>query len=65
MITRILLAEILRFAENFGSLRGVGDSKVLFFYKKNKTLTKQKNGVLANRVSTGSTTVCEVLKKIL
>jgi len=42
MITRILLAEILRFAENFGSLRGVGDSKVLFFYKKNKTLTKQK-----------------------
>jgi len=28
------LAEILRFAENFGSLRGVWDSKVFFFAKR-------------------------------
>jgi len=36
MITQILLAEIIYKVDNFGSLRGVGDSKVLFFYKKIK-----------------------------
>jgi len=45
MITLFLLAKIIYFVDNFGSLRGVGDSKVLFFYKKNKTLAKQKKYV--------------------